>query len=516
MSASWETVVFMTMTKSIMANSALNAAAGLTLLATGFVSSIIAARLLGPEANGIIAFSLWLTMTGALIAELGTGVTLLRILPQLKVQGYSAEERRGFAAYLVLPTILSTFALLAGYLAYYREVEQLHWAGGTSAIIAITGIFFVLQSLGAYSKNFLIGEQELGAFFRMTLVSSALQLGAVLLGAVFFGVSGALAGYALGQLPMFFSTLKIATARRNSCGVSRSYLVNSSLILSIELINSSIFLNRIELLFLQHYWGIEAVGFYAVGLSLANLALQLPVQLSGSLLPYYSEQMHAQASDRLPIRVFEGVARSISYITLPMSFGLAAIAPELVVAIFGKPFGPSGGTVALLALTAAPYVFMQICTQYLYSIGRIRQRTVIGAIASAVMIFGCLVTVPFYGGEGAALVRLLAFTVMCLLMVRHMEFEGSMRGMFINLAKVTTAAVLCAAAAYGFIHVLPGTPGLAGAIIAGVLVYGLTLRLLNAVPPEDIAVLQRIATRLPRRVHPIAVHALALLTPHRT
>lgn len=44
------------MTKSIMANSVLNAAAGLTLLATGFACSIIAARLLGPEANGIIAF----------------------------------------------------------------------------------------------------------------------------------------------------------------------------------------------------------------------------------------------------------------------------------------------------------------------------------------------------------------------------------------------------------------------------------------------------------------------------
>ncbi|NTG47415.1 oligosaccharide flippase family protein [Agrobacterium rhizogenes] len=503
------------MTKSIMANSALNAAAGLTLLATGFACSIIAARLLGPEANGIIAFSLWLTTTGALIAELGAGVTLLRILPQLKAQGYSTEDRRGFAAYLLQPTILATLILLAGYAAYYWDTERLHWAGNASAVIAITGVFFVLQSFGAYSKNYLIGEQQLGTFLRITLTSSALQLATVLLGAVFFGVSGALAGYAIGQLPMFFATLKIAIARRNSCGVGLGALVSSSLILSIELINSSIFLNRIELLFLQHFWGIEAVGFYAVGLSLANLALQLPVQLSGSLLPYYSEQMHAQPSGKLPIRVFEGVARSIAYITLPMSFGLAAIAPELVVTIFGKPFGPSGGMVALLSLTAAPYVFMQICTQYLYSIDRTRERTIIGVAASVIMVVGCLIAVPLYGGEGAALVRFLAFTAMCLLMVRLMKFEGSMRSMFVSLAKVTAAAMLCAAAAYGFLHVLPGIPGLAGAIIAGALVYGLALRLLNAVPPEDIAVMQQIAARLPRRAHPIAVHALALLAPRR-
>src|ERR1700761_7474706 len=100
------------MAKSIMANSALNAAAGLTLLATGFACSVIAARLLGPGANGIIVFSLLLTTTGALRAELGTGVTLLRILPQLKAEGYSADQRRGFAAYLMQPTIISTIILL--------------------------------------------------------------------------------------------------------------------------------------------------------------------------------------------------------------------------------------------------------------------------------------------------------------------------------------------------------------------------------------------------------------------
>ncbi len=503
------------MTKSIMANSALNAAAGLTLLATGFACSIIAARLLGPEANGVIAFSLWLVTTGALVAELGTGITLLRLLPQLKVQGYSAEDRRGFAAYLMQPTIVSTLVLLAGYTAYSWEAEQLHWAADTPTVVIVTGVLFLSQSLGAYTKNYLIGEQQLSPFFRLTIASSVLQLLTVLLGAIFFGVGGALAGYAAGALPMFFYTLRVAAARNNACGIGLGYLVNSSLILSVEFINSSIFLNRIELVFLQKYWGVEAVGFYAVGLSIANLALQLPVQLSGSLLPYYSEQIHSHATGKLPVSVFEGVVRSISYITLPMSFGLAAIAPELVVAVFGKPFEPSGSMVALLALTAAPFVFMQICTQYLYSMDRMSERTIIGIVASIIMVVGCFAAVPSYGGEGAALVRLVAFTVMCALMVRRMEFEGSMRAMFVTVLKVSLASMLCAAVAYGFVHMLPVVPGLVSAVIAGALAYMLALRLLNAVPQTDIAVMQQIASRLPRRAYPIALHALALLAPRR-
>ncbi|TCR90090.1 polysaccharide biosynthesis C-terminal domain-containing protein [Rhizobium sp. BK376] len=503
------------MTKSIMANSALNAAAGLTLLATGFACSIIAARLLGPQANGVIAFSLWLVTTGSLVAELGTGITLLRLLPQLKVQGYSAEERRGFAAYLMQPTIVSTLILLVGYTLFQLAAENQHWATDEPSVIVVTGVLFLTQSLGAYTKNYLIGEQQLTGFFRLTIWSSVLQLATVLIGAIFFGIGGALAGYVAGALPMFFYTLRVAAARKNACGIGLGYLVNSSLILSVEFINSSVFLNRIELVFLQKYWGIEAVGFYAVGLSVANLALQLPVQLSGSLLPYYSEKIHSQGSAKLPISVFDGVVRSISYITLPMSFGLAAIAPALVVAVFGKPFEPSGNMVALLALTATPYVFMQICTQYFYSMDRMRERTIIGIVASVVMVLGCLAAVPSWGGEGAALVRLVAFTVMCVLMVRRMEFEGSMQAMFMTIVKVTAASVLCAVVAYGFIHAMPTMPGLVIAIAAGALIYFLVLRLLNAVPQDDIEILQQIAARLPRRAHPFANHALALLAPRR-
>lgn len=82
------------MSKGIIANSVMNGAAGMLLLLTGFVSSIITARLLGPEANGIVAFSLWLVVTGASIAELGSSITLLKTLPQLSAEGFDARRRR--------------------------------------------------------------------------------------------------------------------------------------------------------------------------------------------------------------------------------------------------------------------------------------------------------------------------------------------------------------------------------------------------------------------------------------
>ncbi len=52
-----------------------------------------------------------MVVTGALIAELGTGISMLRILPQLAARGYDSNARRGFGAFLAWPVTLATLAL---------------------------------------------------------------------------------------------------------------------------------------------------------------------------------------------------------------------------------------------------------------------------------------------------------------------------------------------------------------------------------------------------------------------
>ncbi|MCX8999626.1 oligosaccharide flippase family protein [Rhizobiaceae bacterium BDR2-2] len=501
------------MSNNIMANSVLNAASGLTLLVTGFACSIVAARLLGPEASGTIAFSLWLATTGSLIAELGTGVLLMRILPQLKVQGADDARRLGFAAYLMRPVVAATLLILAVYGAAFAGLEQGHWVEMAPVVVAITGALFLIQSIGSYSKNFLIGEQRVGDFFRLTVIASLLQLVAVVAGALLYGTPGALGGYLAGQVVLFAYSLRILFARVDPCGLQRRELASSSFLLSLEYIVTSIFLTRFELLFLQKFHSAESVGFYAVALSLANLALQLPVQLTGSLLPYYAEKLESSGKARLPVEVFEGVVRSLSYITLPMSFGLAAIAPELVVVVFGPQFGPAGPIVAVLALFTPVFVFSQICTQYLFSQGQIRQRLLIDFGAAALMAGGCLLLVPGLEGTGAAIARGLVFLAMCLAMTRLMKFDGSMHGLFRSLLPVTAAAALCGAAAYGVAAIVGGAGGLVLAISAGAAVYVPALRLCCAVPREDADVILRIAGRLPRRGRRLVGAVTGFVTP---
>ena len=486
------------MQKNLMTNSAVNAAAGMLMLFTGIISSIIAARLLGPEANGIIAFSAWLSLSGTMIAGLGTDVIMMRTLPQLKFAGIDALRRRGFASYLGWAVVCATAILLFFYIIFCLESEEHHWASTAPVVLEITGILFITQSIGMLSINYLISEQRPAGFLRLTLVSSTAQILIVLCGALIYGVAGALVGYIAGQVIFFVYSLRILFTHRDRCDQTPRDLIKISFVLSIQIIVESIFLNRIELLFIQQSHGVREVGFYAIGLSLANLALQLPVQLTGSLLPYYTEQIKSSGNGKLPIHMFEDVVRSLAYIALPMGFGVAAVSSGLLVAIFGEQFREAGNIVAILALGAPISVFMQISTKYLFAMDKEKPRMVIGGVGGAIMVAGCLLLVPSWGGAGAATVRFITFLVMSILMIRHMDFEGSLRPMFLSLAKITTAAALCGICAYETEQQVGGLLGLFFAIIVGVLVYALSVKVLKAMPRKDFEAIKSILGKVPK------------------
>ncbi len=495
----------------IVKNSVLNAAAGLALLLTGFVSSVVVARLLGPEANGMIAFSLWVVVTGSLIAELGTGISMLRILPQLAARGYDGKARRGFSSFLAWPVAAATLwlAVAATVWLFYKGPD--HGLPSTPLIALLTGGLFIVQSLGSFAKNYLIGEQQLGFFFRVSAVSAILQVAGVGIGAWYWGVEGALAGYALGQIPLFLTTLNVLRSRPDSCGMQPRQIASTSFLIVIEFIVAAVFLTRPEIVFLQEFRTSEAVGYYAVATSLANLALQLPMQLTGSLVPYYAA--HSEKNGSLSSDLLVTVIRNFAYLTLPMGFGLAAVAEPLVTSIYGPAYREAGIMVTILAAGVPAAVFLQLCTQYVFSMDRqdIRLRTtVVGAI---VMAIGLFATVPFLGGEGAAVMRNLTLIAMGAFILRYIPKTGQSSGIVLRILRIAAAALVTAALAYAATRLLPGIAGVVVGIIAGALGYVPALRIMRAIDPVDRSTLAGLAARVPHRLRPLYIRLINIAAP---
>lgn len=494
-----------------MSNSIINAAAGLLLLVSGFGSSVIVGRLLGPEANGTVAFALWLATTGSLIAELGTGVLLLRLLPELRAQGLDEKGRRGFAAYLALPVSVATILLVAAFYAFCW-FGGIDWIDSTPAVALLAGLLLFVQSIGSFTKNYLIGEQRLRTFLHFTSLVSVLQIVVVFAGAYLYGVAGALAGYIAGQSIFFLYSARILLSARNKAGHTTRTLAGTSVILFCEFVLTSVFLTRPELVFLQHYQGAQQVGFYAVALTLTNLALQLPVQLTGSLIPFYVEQQRTGEANA-SAEIFARVVRSFSYITFPLCFGLAAIATPLVRSIYGPAFEPAGLVVTIMTIGAPAAVFIQLVTQYLYSMDRVKYRLAISGLGAVLMVAGCFLAIPQWGGTGAAVVRGLVFLAMSLALLRSVRQRES-GGLAIVVIKVATAAGLCGLAALAVTQMLPGVGGLIASIPAGAVVYGAMLRLLAAVPQQDAEMLGGLLERLPVELRRLPRLFLGLIAPH--
>lgn len=496
---------------NIMSNSVINAAAGLLLLVSGFFSSVIVARLLGPEANGTIAFALWLAATGSLIAELGTGVLLLRLLPQLRTQGADDKARRGFAAYLALPVAAAT-TILVGLFWAFCWLGGSQWIDSTPAAIALTGLLLFIQSIGSLTKNYLIGEQRLRTFFYFTGIVSTLQISIVLAGAYLRGVEGALIGYIAGQSVFFLYSIRILLTKPNNAGHSARTLAGSSTILFFEFVLTSVFLTRPELVFLQNFHGAQQVGFYAVALTLTNLALQLPVQLTGSLIPFYVERQGTGEVDVSP-EVFAGVVRNFSYITFPLCFGLAAVAMPLVLSVYGPAFEPAGLIVAIMAVGAPAAVFIQLVTQYLYAMDRMKYRLAISGLGAVLMISGCLLIVPQWGGIGAAVVRDLVFLAMGVALLWSVRLQKESRALTTVVVKVAVAGALCGLTALAVTRILSGASGVVAGIVAGAVVYGAMLRLLAAVPRQDAEMLDSLLERLPAELGHLPRLLLSLIAP---
>jgi len=485
------------MRKGILGNSFLNGAAGIMQLASGFVCSIAVARLLGPEANGIVASALWLVTTAALVAELGTGVLLLKMLPQFAARGFDSKRRLGFAAYLIRPVIAATLILTALYALSYRE-GFFGWNSPDISIALIVGALLLVQSIGSFTKNYLIGEQELPSFFRLSLGVALVQIVLVIVLAMTYGIAGALTGYLAAQLLPFWQALRIAANRRDDCGTSARSLATSSFVLIADFTLSAVFLMRPEFFFLDHFASTESIGFYAIALSVTNIALQLPVQLTGSLLPYYSQAIESEAG-HVSSESFQGVIRCIAYITMPMCFGLAAISHSFITSLFGPAFAPAAKITTLLVLGVPAYVLWQICSLYLLSMDRAVSRLQITILGSVAMIAGGALFIPTHGAEGAALVRSAAVTFMAVSMTFFIQQKHFDLAFLLTMIRITIASGVCGLTAWYLTSIVSGMIGVFIAVPAAMLIYSVVMLLIGAVPESDLVLVRQFYQRLRSR-----------------
>jgi PST family polysaccharide transporter len=110
----------------------------------------------------------------------------------------------------------------------------------------------------------------------------------------------------------------------------------------------TVLIRRSDDLLIGYFLGTTLLGFYTVGYQLLLIIIRLVTEVTNSVaFPAFSRIQHQPERMR---RAFYNVTQYTSLFAFPVFIGLAALAPELIPAIFGEKWAPSIPVMQVLAL----------------------------------------------------------------------------------------------------------------------------------------------------------------------
>lgn len=485
-------------------NSLFGIVSGFSSALNNFATSVILARILGVDGLGTVMFAVWVMVLGSAFADLGSAVALSRYLPELESSGrpelFGPLTRNLFRPFALVLSVVCLAVVL-----YAAWTWHLHGHSTAETIVTdprrspafwlLTAAALGLQTVSLFGYGYLRGAQRFGEIAVLTVVCLVIQIAAVAAGSLTYGVMGALAGYCAG-----FAVPAILTFRylRGSGGIGRDLerrVRRYAAFAWAGNLATAVLFSRVEVFFLERSWGTEAVGLFAVGVTLANIASQGPMLLTSGLLPHFAES-HGRADHASIQRLYMASTRVLAFLIFPACLGLAAILPSLLPLVYGSQFDPAVTASMILAFSSAGGVFY-VASQLALGVDRSDLSFTATVIAAVLLLAGCVVVIPTYGIVGAAIVRAVVQVFLVVLHIdlirRYLGFQAPIG----HLLRLLLAAVLCGGAAWLATVLIPKPVNLVVAIPVGAAVYVLAVRLLDALPSEDIVRLRDLFSRLP-------------------
>ena len=166
---------------------------------------------------------------------------------------------------------------------------------------------------------------------------------------------------------------------------------------------------RIDQFMLGEMLGMASVGTYAVASRLSEVWYMLPAAVATAIFPRLVE---LKASD--PAKYEQRIKQSLRYqfwLSLLIAVPVTFIATPLIVTLYGEPYREAGVILAI-HVWACPAVFMGMVIEkwfvtedlLKYLIGR-------QLLAAGVNVVLNLILIPRYGGVGAAIATVIAYTL---------------------------------------------------------------------------------------------------------
>lgn len=308
--------------------------------AISIVTFVALSRLLAPEAFGLVALASVFTTFVDIFVEQGFSVAI--------VQRADLEREHLDTAFWI--SILTGILLTAGGIAASGLVAAFFQEPRLTPILRWLSVSFILSALS--STQIAILQRRL-AFKNL----AARSLAATTVSGI-VSVSLAFAGFGVWSLVAQNLVREMAAAIilwrtsdwRPGFHVSKKHY-KELFTFGVSVVGNNALNNlvrRSDDLLIGYFLGPTLLGYYTVGYRLLLVIIRLVTGTINSVaFPTFSRIQHQPERIR---RAFYNVTQYTSLFAFPVFIGLAALAPELVPALFGEKWAPSIPVMQILAL----------------------------------------------------------------------------------------------------------------------------------------------------------------------
>jgi polysaccharide transporter, PST family len=448
---------------------------------------IVLARLLGPAAFGIVAIA------SAYIVI--TDVVVRGGLPEYVIKHQAQDERVWttiFWANTVLAVIIIGLTwLIATPAAWLFGVPELQ------AVLRALSVMLLVRALGATHEALVIRTFGFKALALRTLIASlvggAVGIGMALSGFGVWSLVGERLGNSLSQ------TVLVWLAARWRPKLDFSW----ALFLRIWPFGRPLTLSRL-LSALDNYGqdfvigtvlGPQGVGFYRVAMQLQTVIIQLSiVPLTRVALPSF-----ARLQDE-PARLADAyvqTAHVAALTALPLFFGGAVVAPDILTLVFGSQWQPAVLVMQILCLAAPLHAVLYFYEPALIGVGRTRELLHARIVQTSSGLGSAAAAAPF-GVAWVAAGNVLRMALVAVYVLRLLErtIKVPVRRMLLDQGGPLVAAVAMAAGILLLRWQLEGwspLPLLLISVAVGALLYGALVLLFL---PHSRRLLERILRSL--------------------
>lgn len=448
----------------------------LTYYLSGGLVTVFLARLLDPDAYGLLQLALAVFAIVEILSKAGLAGSAARYIAEYREidPGQIPHIIKHVTKYSFVTII--TVAII--FFFFPHQIASIIGEQSLTPFLQIGAVFLLASPTVANIRSILQGFDKIkisSIIYSIQGISLFILAG----GLVFFGFGaiGALWGYiasyllaaVLGLIVIYRIYIQYDPGTLEE-GLSRRMLEYSLPIVSTQSANTID--NRVDTLLIGFFLSPVSVSYYVIGKQIVQFLDAPGAALGYTLAPELGRQKAAKEGERVS-RMYETSLVYILSLHIPSAAGLILIAEPLIEYIFGTEYLGGVPVLQLLAIHTVLLSAMNITGGTLDYFGRARARAAAKMIASIINIVLNIILIPILGIIGAATATVVTYSLYSLINWYVIVLELDLRIQWI-ISKIILIFVSTAVMAIIVRHIryyITGLITLFGVVGIGIVVY---------------------------------------------